>query len=73
MSIAGRVFNFMIFIWLAGGLCITYPEAAKYPAVAILVVVVYSIPLLRLALCFLLTTSMVYLIITEVWQYVAYI
>ena len=65
MSIGDRVFNFMVFIWLAGGLCLTYPYAAKYLALGTLFSCMLCIPRIKEVLCWILLISCGSLVIWE--------
>ena len=66
MSIGARVFNFMVFIWLAGGLCLTYPNAAKFFAAGALFSCMLCIPRIKEVFFWILFIGAVFWVVTTV-------
>jgi hypothetical protein len=67
MSIGDRVVNFMVFIWLAVGFCLTYPYVAKYLAVVILFSCMLCIPRIKEVFCWILLILLGFIGVMEVW------
>ena len=66
MSIGARVFNFMVFIWLAGGLCLSFPNAAKFFAGGILFSCILCIPRINEVFFWILFSGAVFWGVTKV-------